>query len=54
MKINKELLAKYNKEKSFPTVLFMNYRGKVKEKISGYSYLRDASKYFEYAKKITR
>lgn len=49
---NKKLLEKYNKEKSFPMVIFMNSRGKVKEKISGYSFLRDPHKYFENAEKL--
>ncbi|MGY6648473.1 thioredoxin family protein [Wenyingzhuangia sp. IMCC45574] len=53
MERNKELLKKYNKRKSFPLVVFMNSRGKVKEQIAGYSYLRDTSKYFEYIQKLT-
>lgn len=51
-KKNEKLLGKYNKEKSFPMVVFMNYKGKVKEKIKGYSFLRDTSKYFENVEKL--
>lgn len=46
-KKNEILMRKYNKGKSFPMVVFMNYNGNVKEKIKGYSFLRDTSKYFE-------
>lgn len=54
MEKNKALLSKYNKGKSFPMVVFMSYRGKVKEKIAGYSYLRDTSKYFKNVKALTK
>ncbi len=38
---NNKLVAKYNKSKSFPLVLVLSAKGKVIDKVSGYSYLRD-------------
>ncbi|WP_010135128.1 thioredoxin family protein [Ochrovirga pacifica] len=54
MQINKELLKEYNPSKSFPMVVFMNYKGKVEEKIAGYSYLRDTSRYFKYVEELLK
>lgn len=45
---NKKLQSKYNKEKSFPKVLALNASGKVRERISAYSMLRDTSMYFAF------
>ncbi len=49
---NKELLKKYNKEKSFPTLLALNEKGKVQDRISAYSMLRDPSGYFAFIEKV--
>lgn len=54
MEKNKKLLTKFNKEKSFPMVVFMNYKGRVKETIRGYSYLRDTTEYFKYVEKMIK
>lgn len=51
MKKNKALQKKYNQEKSFPTLLAMDANGKVKDRISAYSMLRDPSGYFAFIKK---
>lgn len=51
MKKNKALQAKYNKEKSFPTVLALDASGRVKDKISAYSMLRDTAPYFAFIDK---
>lgn len=42
---NRKLLEKYNKAKSFPKVVVVTSRGKVKGVESGYSMLRDPSSY---------
>ena len=51
MKKNKALQNKYNLEKSFPTVLALDANGKVKDRISAYSMLRDTSGYFAFIEK---
>lgn len=51
MKKNKALQNKYNLEKSFPTVLVLDANGKVKDRISAYSMLRDTSGYFAFIEK---
>ena len=45
---NKELQKKYNKDKSFPTVLALDASGRKKDKISAYSMLRDTAPYFAF------
>ncbi|MFC4635601.1 thioredoxin family protein [Dokdonia ponticola] len=50
-KKNKELQKKYNKEGVFPTLLALDANGKVKERISAYSMLRDTSGYFAFLDK---
>jgi len=50
-KKNKELQKKYNKEGAFPTLLALDANGKVKERISAYSMLRDTSGYFAFLDK---
>ena len=52
LQANKKLQAKYNKEKSFPTLLALNSNGKVLDKISAYSQLRDPSSYFSFVEKV--
>lgn len=51
MKKNKELQKTYNLEKSFPTVLALDAKGAVKDRISAYSMLRDTSGYFAFIEK---
>ena len=51
---NKELKDKYNKEESFPKVLALNSSGKVRERISAYSMLRDTSMYFQFLDKARK
>lgn len=51
---NKKLKAKYNKEESFPKVLALDYQGKVCERISAYSMLRDTSMYFQFLDKARK
>jgi len=48
---NKKLQDKYNKDKSFPKVLALNSSGRVFERISAYSMLRDTSMYFTFLDK---
>lgn len=52
MEKNKKLQAKYNKEKSFPTLLALDSSGRVKDKISAYSMLRDTSGYFSFLERV--
>ena len=51
LKKNKELQKKYNKEGAFPTLLALDANGKVKNRISAYSMLRDPSGYFSFLDK---
>ncbi len=44
-KKNKELMAELNPRKVFPTVMILDSRGRVKEKISGYSSIADPTNY---------
>ena len=48
MVYNKKVIAKYNKEKTFPKIVTLNHKGKVLGKISGYSSLRDTSNHFGF------
>ncbi|WP_299682170.1 thioredoxin family protein [uncultured Dokdonia sp.] len=50
-KKNKELQKKYNKDGAFPTLLALDANGKIKERISAYSMLRDTSGYFAFLDK---
>ena len=45
---NKEIVAKYNRARTFPKLLILNNKGKRKDQISGYSSLRDPSNHFEF------
>lgn len=47
-KKNLKLQSKYNKEKTFPTVLALDANGKVKGEVSGYSMLRDTNPYYAF------
>jgi len=51
---NKQIITKYNKDKSFPKVLILNSKGKEQGKISGYSSLRDTSYHFNFLDKNTK
>ncbi len=50
-KKNKKLQSKYNKQKSFPTLLALDSSGKIYDRISAYSMLRDTSGYFAFIDK---
>ena len=50
-KKNKKLQSKYNREKSFPTLLALDSSGKIRDRISAYSMLRDTSGYFAFIDK---
>ncbi len=53
LKANKKLLAKYNPEKGFPTIVALDYNGKILGNQSSYSAsLRDPSRYFSFANMI--
>ena len=45
---NKTIIAKYNKERTFPKILMLNSKGKELDRISGYSPLRDTKNHFEF------
>ncbi|MBQ4821922.1 thioredoxin family protein [Aquimarina sp. MMG016] len=49
---NNKLVELYNKEKSFPLINIMDDKGKVLDKISGYSSLRDTKYHFELLDKF--
>ncbi|GGX31078.1 thioredoxin family protein [Aquimarina muelleri] len=49
---NYDLLKTYNKNKSFPLVIVLSSKGKILDKISGYSYLRDPRFHFELLDKF--
>ncbi|WP_103068023.1 thioredoxin family protein [Aquimarina sediminis] len=51
---NYELLDQYNEGKSFPLVVILSSKGKVLDKISGYSSLRDPSFHFQLLDKFTK
>lgn len=51
---NKIIVAKYNKNRSFPKILILNSKGKERAIISGYSPLRDTSNYFAFLDKNTK
>jgi len=52
MKKNKELQRKFNKQKSFPTVVALKANGREIERISAYSMLRDTSGYFAFIDRV--
>jgi len=45
---NKKLQSKYNKEKTFPTLLVLDASGRQKDEVSGYSMLRDTAPYYAF------
>ena len=52
LEANKVLQAKYNKDKSFPTLVALTDKGKAIAEISAYSQLRDPSNYFAFLDKV--
>jgi len=53
-KKNMKLQAKYNKDKSYPTVLLLDANGRKKGEVSGYSMLRDTTPYYAFLNKARR
>jgi thioredoxin-related protein len=45
---NKTVIAKYNKENTFPKLVIVNAKGIEKGRISGYSYSRDTANHFAF------
>ncbi len=43
---NDKIIARYNKEKTFPKVMILNEKGKVLGEIDGYNYLHDTTRHF--------
>ena len=54
LKYNKEIVLKYNTQKSFPNLLAMNSNGKTLDNISGYSYLRETQNHYAFLDKYFR
>jgi len=48
MEYNNKIIAKYNPKKTFPKMLMLNYKGKVLDKMSGYSYYGETSNHFAF------
>ena len=51
MKYNDGVIAQYNSNKTFPKLIFLNFRGKVLDEFSGYSYYGDTSNHFAFINK---
>lgn len=49
---NNVLARKYNKKASYPAIIAVDHNGKVLDEIYSYSMLRDASRHFEFVKKL--
>ena len=49
---NKDILKRYNPERSFPLLVAYNHKGRKIGEVSGYSSLRDTSYHFELLEKI--
>lgn len=45
---NNEIVARYNPDRAFPTLVELNHKGKVLNEISAYSMLRDPGPYFTF------
>jgi len=54
LKYNKQIVLKYNTQKSFPNLLAMNSNGKTLGNISGYSYLRETQNHYAFLDKYFR
>ena len=48
MEYNNKIIAKYNPKKTFPKMLILNSKGKVLDKMSGYSYYGETSNHFAF------
>ena len=48
MKYNNEIIAQYNKGKTFPRMIILNHKGKVLDEMSGYSYYGETSNHFAF------
>jgi len=48
MEYNNKVIAKYNPKKTFPKMLILNSKGKVLDKMSGYSYYGETSNHFAF------
>ncbi len=48
MVYNRGIIEKYNPNKTFPKMIFLNQRGKVMEELSGYSYYGDTTNHFDF------
>lgn len=54
MKYNDNLIAKYNKQKTFPKILILNERGRLVDEIDGYNYLHDTTLHFSFINKYIK
>jgi len=54
LKYNKQIVLKYNTQKSLPNLLAMNSNGKTLGNISGYSYLRETQNHYAFLDKYFR
>ncbi len=45
---NSDLLTQYNPKGSFPTLVFLNSKGKKMASISGYNVMRDTKRHFDF------
>jgi len=48
MDYNNTIIKKYNSEKTFPKMIFLNHKGKILDEMSGYSYYGDTSSHFDF------
>ncbi len=48
---NNEIIAQYNKGKKFPRMIILNYKGKVLDEMSGYSYYGETANHFAFINK---
>ncbi len=48
MKYNDKIIDQYNKDKIFPRMIIINYKGKVLDEISGYSYYGNTTNHFAF------
>ncbi len=52
MEYNKNIIEKYNTDKSFPKLVGLNHRGKEIAEISGYSPMRDTTYHFKFLEEV--
>jgi hypothetical protein len=53
-KINKKIIAKYNRDSSFPKLVVLNYKGKKIAEKSGYILTRDPSYHFDFLDRVIK